>query len=110
MLRLLLAALAALALPAFAAPFLVADLPDQTTTHCTLSLDGGAYGVDVPVTGTPKECKHDLAAVGNGQHTATLKAIKVDPVWGRLESAPSAPFAFARPAAPSAPGGTRLSQ
>ena len=91
-----------------AAPFVVADLADQTTTHCAISVDGGAYSADVPVQGTPKVCKHDLSAVAAGSHTVTLKAVKDDPVWGRQESAPSAPFAFTRPVPPGAPSGTRL--
>jgi len=107
--RILLAAILALcASGVHAAPFVVADLADQTTTHCTLSLDGGAFGPDVPVVGTPKQCKHDLTAVTVGAHSARLVAVKVDSVWGRLESAPSSPLAFSRPATPAAPSGPTL--
>jgi len=91
-----------------AAPFLVADLPDQSTTHCALSLDGAAFGPDALATGTPKVCRYDLASVSVGAHSARLIAVNADPVWGRQESAPSAPFAFTRPSGPAVPGGTRL--
>jgi len=93
---------------ASAAPFVVADLADQTTTHCAISVDGGAYSADVPVQGSPKVCKHDLSAVAAGSHTVTLKAVKVDPVWGRQESVASAPFTFTRPAGPPPPNGLRF--
>jgi hypothetical protein len=93
---------------AWAAPFLEADLPDQATTHCALSLDGAAFGPDAPVSGTPKTCKVDLASVAPGAHSARLVAVKADAVWGRQESAPSAPFPFTRPGAPATPSGSRL--
>jgi hypothetical protein len=91
-----------------AAPFVVGDLPDQTTTHCILELDG-VWGTDVPVSGTTtKECKFDVASVSSGAHTARAKAVKVDAAWGRQESVPSAPFVFTRPVAPAAPATLRV--
>ena len=102
------ALLAFAAAPAWAAPFLVADLPDQSTTHCRLSLDGAAFGPDVPVSGTPKVCRFDMAPTEVGAHSARAVAVNADPVWGRQESAPSAPFAFTRPSGPAVPAGTRL--
>lgn len=95
--------------PAWAAPFLEADLADQTTTHCRLSLDGGAFGPDVPVTATvPKLCRVDLQGTTVGAHDARLIAVAADAVWGRRESAPSAPFAFTRPGVATPPAGIRL--
>lgn len=112
MTRFLFALLMALMAPlAVAAPFIVGDLADQTTTHCALELNGGAWGPDVPVAGTaPKECRFDIGNVAAGPHTVRAKAIKVDAVWGRQESPPSAPFSFTRPASPAPPAGIRLAQ
>lgn len=105
----LLALLALVAAPAFSAPFLVADLADQTVTHCKLAMDGAAYGPDVPVTATtPKLCRIDLSGTATGAHSAVLVAVADDPIWGRRESAPSAPFAFTRPGVATPPAGTRL--
>lgn len=102
------AALCFVAAPAAAAPYLEADLPDQTTTHCALSLNGGAFGPDTPVVGVPRRCRHDLAAVPVGVNSVRVVAVKDEAVWGRQESAPSAPFVFTRPSAPGAPSGSRL--
>ena len=93
---------------AWAAPFLEADLAEQTVTHCKLALDGGAFGPDVPVSGTPRVCRHDLSGTATGAHSAVLVAVADDPIWGRRESAPSAPFAFTRPGVATPPGGIRL--
>jgi hypothetical protein len=103
--------LAFLAIPslACAAPFLEADLPDQTTTHCKMSIDGAAFGPEVPVTATtPKLCRMDLQGIATGAHDARLVAVASDPIWGRRESAPSVPFAFTRPGVATPPGGIRL--
>lgn len=104
----LLAALAAIAVPTFAAPFVVGDLADQSTTHCAIEINGGAWGPDVPTSGTPRQCKFDVASVSVGTNTVRAKAIKIDAGWGRLESAPSAPFVFTRPAVPVAPATLQL--
>jgi hypothetical protein len=88
----------------------VGDLPDQTTTHCQFRFDGGAWGADTPVvtiSGT-RLCAVDISGIAEGAHTVDAKAVKQDALWGRLESAPSVPFAFTRPAAPASPTGTRL--
>lgn len=116
MLRIIVVALLALLSPAVvAAPFVACDVA-AGTTHTAIqfcsSATGttcntwGAFGPDVAVVGT--ECRHDVAGVPVGQSIARVKAIGSDPVWGRQESAPSAPFVFTRPAAPTVPGGTRL--
>jgi len=108
MIRFLLAFLAVPSL-AFAAPFVEADLPDQTTTHCKMSLDGAAFGPEVPVTATtPKLCRVDLQGTPTGQHDVRLVAVATDPIWGRRESAPSVPFVFTRPGVATPPAGIRL--
>ena len=100
---LMLAAL--LPLPALAAPFVVADVVAGVST-CGVTLDGQAQ---TAVPATNNQCRFDVGNVSNGQHTITMTARTVnDPVWGTQESAPSAPFVFARPAATSAPGNLRL--
>ena len=108
MLRYLLAFLAVPTL-AFAAPFVEADLPDQSTTHCKMSLDGAAFGPEVPVTATnPKLCRVDLQGTPTGQHDVRLIAVATDPIWGRRESVPSLPFVFTRPGVATPPAGIRL--
>jgi hypothetical protein len=94
---------------AVGAPFVVSDPLDDRATHCGWVKDGGAR-LDVPVTVTPagKICKWDLAGFTAGAHTVNATAVLIDPVWGRLESAPSAPFAFSVPTAPKAPSGLAL--
>ena len=100
--------LAFVAAPAFAVSA-VADLPDQTTTHCVLEMDG-TWGADVPVVTVSgvRVCSFDVTGVASGAHSARAKAVKNDAVWGRLESAPSAPLAFTKPSAPGVPSGIRL--
>ena len=109
MLRYLLALLAAVATPALAVT-VVGDLPDQTTTHCAFRFNGGAWGSDMPVVTISGQrlCAVDVSGIAEGAHTVDAKAIKNDPLWGRLESVPSSPLAFTRPAAPAAPVSTRL--
>lgn len=103
-----LALLALFPFAASAAPFVVGDLPDQSTTHCILEFDG-TWGQDAPATGTPKICKFDVSTVTRGQqHTVRMKAVRIDAVQGREESAPSAPFSFTLLAPPAAPSTPRL--
>ena len=91
--------------PVAAQPFVVADVVSGVTT-CGVTLDGVAQP---PVTAASLQCRFDVAKVTNGSHTVTMTARTVaDPVWGTQESAPSAPFVFVRPVAPSAPGNLRL--
>jgi len=92
---------------ASAAPFALGDLPDQTTTHCQLEYDG-VWGQDAAVTGTPKVCRFDIAGATVSAHTIRMKAVKVDPIWGRQESVPSAPLTFSPPAPPAATSTPRL--
>ena len=94
---------------AVAAPFVVSDPLDDRATHCGWVKDGGARA-DVPVVVTPagKVCKWDLAGFTAGAHTVNATAVAIDPIWGRLESAPSAPFGFSVPTAPKVPSGLAL--
>lgn len=103
----LLISLSLFSLPALAVE-VVGDLPDQTTTHCAFRLDGGPWTADLPVVGTPKRCEYAVDSVTAGPHNIVAKAIKIDPVWGRLESADSVPLAFSKPASPVAPSGLTL--
>lgn len=117
MMRFLVLALVALfPVLAFAAPFADADLPDQLTTHCAIAYcapDGtscGAYSADVPVVlnAGVRYCHADAANAPTGARSVRVLAVVVDPLWGRLPSAPSAPLPFTRPANPAAPVNIRL--
>lgn len=94
---------------AVAGPFVVSDPLDDRATHCGWVKDG-APRIDVPVVVTPagKICKWDLAGLAAGAHTVNATAVAIDPNWGRLESAPSAPFGFSVPTAPKIPAGMAL--
>jgi hypothetical protein len=90
---------------AYAAPHLYGNV-EPGVTSCGMVLDGAPKVVMPVVAG---QCKFDLANVSNGSHTVTLTAIaENDPVWGTQESAPSAPFVFVRPAAPTAPSTVKI--
>jgi hypothetical protein len=82
-------------------PFFVVDV-EPGVTHCGFFLDGSLAAVAVnPVVGTT--CSYDLAGVAPGEHTIQADARSVDPVWGPIVSAKSAPFAFTKPASGGAP-------
>lgn len=97
-----------------AAPFLESDpYPAASTpkpTICQVWLDTATVGVDSPVVvdATGTYCHYDIAAVTVGAHTVKAKFITIDPVWGRLESALTAPINFTRPGPPQAPAGLIL--
>lgn len=95
-----------------AAPFVVSDpLDNQSVTHCQFSLNGGTtWTTDLPVTGTPRICYADMQSfnIPAGNFSIIARAVIVDPIWGRLESPASLPFAGVRPAAPNRPAGTRV--
>ena len=95
---LLLAAL--LPLAAQAAPFLEADVVPEADT-CTVAGLPAAIPATVPEANG--KCRWDLNGLPVGSYTATATAANL---WGA--SAPSAPFAFARPASTAAPAGLRL--
>jgi hypothetical protein len=97
---------------ALSAPFIVSDPLDSRATHCGFQVDDAARK-DVPVattgtTNTSKICRYDAASLTDGPHTITATAVAIDPTWGRLESAPSAPFALTKPASPGVPTGFKL--
>jgi len=93
------------ALPAWAAPFVVADVTTGVAS-CGVKVDGVAKA---DVTATALLCKYDIAGVAAGSHSVTMTAKTVaDPVWGTQESAPSAPFSLVVPALPSVPSSLRL--
>lgn len=107
--RYLLATILAFVVSPAQAVSVVADLPDQTTTHCIMEFDSvwGTETAVVTISGT-RLCAFDVSAVPEGAHNVRMRAVKNDPLWGRLESVPSSPLSFTRPAAPAAPAGTRL--
>lgn len=109
---------------AHSAPFVACDV-DARTTHTAIQFcttinttatpatctTWGTWSADTPVVGTTtKECRHDVATVATGLSLVRVKAIDTNSAWtgGREESAPSAPFAFTRPASLTSPGATRL--
>ncbi len=87
-----------------------ADTALSVPGQCGIFLDTAPKVVTPTVlVGTVHTCKYDVSGVSNGPHTIAATAIGVsDPIWGAQESAPSAPFAFSRPATPTAPGNARL--
>jgi hypothetical protein len=91
------------------APFIVSDPIDPRATHCGWKFNSEAR-TDVPValSETDKICKVDLAGRAVGTYTITATAVAVDPVWGRMESAPSANFTLSVPGKPTSPPGLRI--
>jgi hypothetical protein len=104
--KLLLAVFLMLAANVSAAPFIVSDPLDPRATHCGWKFNAEAR-VDVPValSGTDKICKVDLAGRAPGSYTINATAVAVDPLWGRMESAPSANFTQAVPGQLGSPSG-----
>jgi hypothetical protein len=92
-----------------AAPFVVSDPLDTRATHCGWKLDAGVRtDVVVYLSGTDKICRLDLAGLPAGSHTVSATAVAIDPIWGRMESVPSANFTFVVPGSLSAPVGLGL--
>jgi hypothetical protein len=96
-----------------AAPFLICDVypagPSQPTEFETF-LDGSTTPIispAQPVTGGVR-LYQDVASVSVGSHTVTVKAVRVDPTYGRLTSASSAPFSWVKPATPAVATGIGL--
>lgn len=99
--------LALIATPSFAAPFAAAD-PPAGATHCVFTIDSlTPVVVTVPVS-PPFTCKTDVGAVAVGPHTVKVRARQVDPVWGTIESADTAPLAFTKPGPLAVPTGLTL--
>lgn len=86
----------------------VSDATTQTVTHCGVVLDNGTKSdIPVAVSADGKYCDINVTDVSVGVHNVKATFVNVDPVWGRVESAFSAPFTFTKPnlTAPSAPAG-----
>lgn len=85
---------------------------DPAVTSCGVLLDTTPKVVIAATAPTPpatqKKCRYDVSTVAVGVHDVKLTAIVDHPVWGVLESAQSAPFAFARPALPAVPASPAL--
>ena len=81
-----------------ASPYLVSDPTVEEVTHCGYILDSNDK-VDSPVEVVTegKRCHIDLAGLPVGNHTIKATFANIDPVWGRSESAESAPFSLVRP-------------
>lgn len=90
---------------------IVSNALSASATHCGWVINGTAK-TDVPVgvSGSTKTCAFDATSLPAGNHTAVATAVVVDAVWGRLESASTAPFAFAKPGPLGAPSGLRQAQ
>ena len=91
---------------AFASPFLVCDpylTGEIQPTHFSVIVDGQ------PEVLSPSEVlgdgsvrlHYDLVGVTQGSHQVEVRAVIIDPVWGRTDSA-SSPFDFTRPGFPGA--------
>jgi hypothetical protein len=94
---------------ALSAPYVVSGPLDPRATHCGWKLDAGARtDVVVHTVADNKVCRLDLAGLPVGSHTVSATAVAIDPIWGRMESVPSANFTFAVPGLPSAPIGLGL--
>jgi hypothetical protein len=96
---------------ASAQPFLYADTAGTSisTTTCGIYMDA-LPKVTTPtvLVGTVVTCKYDLSGIANGSHTVKMTAITNDPAWGALESPPSPPFVFVKPAGITAPVNLRV--
>jgi hypothetical protein len=62
-----------------------------TGTICSWTVDGVVKG-DIPV--ITSKCTYDVSSLPPGSHTLLTKAVIVDSIWGRLESAASTPFVY----------------
>lgn len=91
--------------PTFSAPFLVSDfypasdaanLPSGfTITYGTTTITGAAT-IQVNAAGD-KRVYWDLGPLAPGTYNLSVKATKIDDIWGALEST-SVPFVFTKPA------------
>jgi hypothetical protein len=94
-----------IALPVFAAPFLITDAIDPNADQCVYQVGSGAPQVFPPVTENGQRlCKIDLASAPSGPSSITVRVR--NSLWG-VESA-AAPFAFTKPTSLAAPANTRL--
>lgn len=107
------ASLFALAAPAWAAPFVVADsyvAPAVIPDSFKYALDGGAEVSVPPFSGTMADgtvlvntVHVDVGSVAVGAHTISVKACKAATIWNPEVCSAPVPFTFTRPGAPVAP-------
>jgi hypothetical protein len=94
-------------------PYLVCT-PYSSTTVQPTQFDVTLDNQTTPITSAPQtvtggvRLHYDVSAVAGGTHRATIKAVRLDPVWGRLESPASSPFDFTKPGSANAPTGLAL--
>lgn len=95
---------------ALAAHVVSDPLGNQSTTHCGFVMDSGTKQDIAVVRNASNQayCSLDISTLAAGTHTVTVTAIINDPVFGRRESAASAPLNFTVPALPTVPGNIRL--
>lgn len=94
-----------------ASPYLVSDLDNTANkpTHYSIVMDGAVEVLSPAQTVTGGVRLHyDLNGISTGTHNASIKAVIVDAIWGRLEST-AIPFSFTKPASPAQPGNIALS-
>ena len=103
--RLLILVIVLAAGTAWAQPFLVCDSQSGVTSY---TLTGPSWVPTTVPAQTDGSIRMDVAAAVVGSNALTVKACKVDPVWGTQCSA-AANFTFTRPGAPSPIGNIRLS-
>jgi hypothetical protein len=101
-----------LAVPAFAAPFVVADVPAAACNQCVWTGFGGALVSSVvvdTVRGSPafgnRICLRDMAAAPVGTNTVILACRDSTSVWG---DSVTVPFSFVRSAPPLQPADLRI--
>lgn len=87
-------------------PYLTTDVQP---THFSIVMDGQPP-VDTPALVQADQTvilHYDVTNVSNGNHSMTVKAVKIDPIWGRLES-PASPFDFIKQGISGTPSGIKL--
>lgn len=95
------------------APFLTCNsypMWSDQPTHFAVVVDAKP-SVDVPVLKNPDGTvmlHYDIGSVTAGTHNVNVKAVIIDPTFGRLESS-AAPFQFQKPSNPATPGNIALS-
>lgn len=107
---LIVSAVFAMPISAFAAPFLVCS-PEtitlgtgQTLTYNVSGLPSGFSAANIPADSTGTYAfALDLATLATGSYTVTATACLNDSVWGQICSAASSPFSLTKPSAPAAP-------
>jgi hypothetical protein len=97
----------------YAAPFLSCDpypLTGTQPTEFAIYLDGATIPIISPaqIIDGKVILKYDLSSISAGNHTVVIKAVTVDPKWGRLESIATNPFVFQRLSNPPTPTGIGL--